>query len=258
MASGLKELLRQDRVLRIFCLGQLCSPKFVEIIALNGGFDAVWLDLEHGGLSIADIEGAARAARGAGIESFVRLAPTDYASVMRPLEAGAGGIMAAQVRSARQTEEIVRWTKFHPRGIRGINNTGFDGAYGTTPLAEYLRESNARTFIAVQIENQDALEEVEGIAAVPDIDLLFIGPADLSQALGVPGEWEHPLLWKAIERVARAARTGGVAWAILPPSVEIARRCVQLGCRMLSVGIDVWSVQRGLKSFLTEFADVAH
>jgi 2-dehydro-3-deoxyglucarate aldolase/4-hydroxy-2-oxoheptanedioate aldolase len=256
MASGLKELLRQERVLRIFCLGQLCSPKFVEIIALHGGFDAVWLDLEHGGLSIADIEHAARAARGAGIESFVRLAPTDYASVMRPLEAGAGGIMAAQVRSARQTEEIVRWTKFHPRGIRGINNTGFDGAYCTTPLAEYLQESNSRTFIAVQIENQDAVEEVEGIAAVPDIDLLFIGPADLSQALGIPGEWEHPLLWKAIERVARAARSGGVAWAILPPNVEIARRCVQLGCRMLSVGIDVWAVQRGLKAFLTEFGNV--
>jgi 4-hydroxy-2-oxoheptanedioate aldolase len=253
MAPGLKELLKQDRVLRIFCLGQLCSPKFIEIIALQGGYDAVWLDLEHGGLSMADIEQAARAARGAGIESFVRLAPTDYASVMRPLEAGAGGIMAAQVKSARQTEEIVRWAKFHPRGIRGINNTGVDGAYGVTPLAEYLRERNARTFIAIQIENAEAVEDVEAIAAVADVDLLFVGPADLSQALAVPGQWDHPLLWKAIERVARAARTRGLAWSILPPSVEHARRAVQMGCKMLSVGIDVWTVQRGLKSFLSEF-----
>ena len=86
------------------------------------------------------IQQAARAARGAGLDSFVRLAPTDYATVMRPLEAGAGGIMAAQVRSARQTEQIVQWAKFHPRGLRGINNSGIDGAYGTIPFAELTKE----------------------------------------------------------------------------------------------------------------------
>jgi 2-dehydro-3-deoxyglucarate aldolase/4-hydroxy-2-oxoheptanedioate aldolase len=256
MPSGLRALLRQERVFRIFCLGQLCSPKVVEIIALHGGYDAVWIDLEHGGLSGADVEQAARAARGFGLETFVRLAPTDYASVMRPLEAGAGGIMAAQVRSALQTEEIVRWAKFHPRGIRGINNTGVDGRYGITPFVDYLQEQNDKSFIAIQIENSAAVEDVEAIAAVPDIDMLFVGPADLSQSLGIPGEWNHPLLWQAIERVAEAARNAKVAWSILPPNAEYAARCVKLGCRVLSTGIDVWALQRGLRSFLDEFASV--
>src|SRR6516162_149261 len=157
----LKSLLAEGKLIKVFGLGQLCHPKIVEIIGLHGGYDAVWLDQEHAGLSIEQIENASRAARVTGLDSFVRLAPTDYATVMRPLEAGAGGIMAAQIRSARQAEEIVQWAKFHPRGIRGINNTGVDGQYGKTPLGEYLRDANANTFVAVQIENLDAVEDVE-------------------------------------------------------------------------------------------------
>src|SRR5262249_15599216 len=168
--------------------GQLCGPKFVEMLALFGNYDAVWLDQEHGSLSMEQLEHAIRAARAGGIETFVRLAPTDYAAVMRPLEAGAGGIMAAQVRSGRQTGESVQWSKFHPRGMRGINNTGFDGRYGMTPLAEYMHEANANTFVAIQIEHVDAVEDVERIAAVKDVDLLFVGPADLSQSMGIPAE----------------------------------------------------------------------
>src|SRR5437773_11522255 len=151
MGGRLKELLANGKLVRVFCLGHLCDPKLVEIIGLHGGYEAVWLDQEHCALTLEQIQQAARAARGSGLDSFVRLAPTDYATVMRPLEAGAGGIMAAQVRSARQTEQIVQWAKFHPRGLRGINATGFDGRYGTLAMPEYLRRANAETLIAIQI-----------------------------------------------------------------------------------------------------------
>src|SRR5437773_5339727 len=157
MAVRLKQSLAQGKLVRVFALGQLCSPKLVEMLGFQGCWDAVWLDQEHAGLTIAQIEEAARAARGAGLDSFVRLAPTDYATVMRPLEAGAGGVMAAQVRSARQTEEVVQWAKFHPRGLRGVNATGFDGRYGTLAMPEYLRRANAETLIAIQIEHVDAV-----------------------------------------------------------------------------------------------------
>jgi len=226
-----------------------------EIIGLQGGYDAVWLDQEHCALTLAEIQQTNRAARSVGLDSFVRLAPTDYATVMRPLEAGAGGVMAAQVRSAHQAEEIVQWAKFYPRGLRGINNSGIDGGYGTIPFADYLRKANAETFIAIQIEHVDALEEVDHIAAVKDVDVLFVGPADLSQSMGLPGEWNHPLMWKALERVAEAAKTHGIHWAILPPDPIYARRCVELGCRMLSLGLDVWAVQKGLKVFRQEYEE---
>jgi 2-keto-3-deoxy-L-rhamnonate aldolase RhmA len=258
MGTRLKELLAQGRLARVYGLGQLCHPKFIETIGLQGGHHAVWLDQEHAGLSLAQIEEGARAARASGLDSFVRLNATDYAAVMRPLEAGAGGIMAAQVRSAREAEQIVQWAKFHPRGLRGVNGSGFDGGYGSRPLAEYLRQANAETFLAIQIEHVDALNEVEQIAAVPDVDVLFIGPADLSQSMGIPGQWDDPRLWQAIERVAQTARAHGIHWAILPPTPAIARRCVDLGCRMLSLGIDMWTIHQGLRSYREVFADIFH
>src|SRR5215471_11335924 len=152
----LKSLLASGKLIKVFGLGQLCHPKIVEIVGLYGGYDAVWLDQEHAGLSIEQIENASRAARVTGLDSFVRLAPTDYATVMRPLEAGAGGIMAAQVRGARQAHEVVQWAKFHPLGLRGLNGTGVDGRYGTLPTTTYLERANAESFIAIQIEHTDA------------------------------------------------------------------------------------------------------
>ncbi len=253
MGARLKELLGQGKLVKVFGLGQLCHPKVVEIIGMHGGYDAVWLDQEHAGISVAQIEHACLAARAAGLDSFVRLAPTDYATVMRPLEAGAGGIMAAQVRGAAQAADVIRWAKFHPAGLRGVNGTGVDGRYGTLPMAAYLARANAETFIAIQIEHVDAVREVERIAALPGIDVLFIGPADLSQSMGLAAQWEHAEVWQAIERVARSARDAGIHWAILPRDAAYARRCVDLGCRMLSLGLDVWAVQRGLASYLEEF-----
>jgi 2-dehydro-3-deoxyglucarate aldolase/4-hydroxy-2-oxoheptanedioate aldolase len=257
MGKRLKDALGQGRLVRVFYLGQLCSPAMVEVIGQHGGFDAVWLDHEHVGITMREVAGACLAARATGIDSFVRLAATDYATVMRPLEAGADGIMAAQVRTVDETEQIIQWSKFHPRGQRGVNGTGVDGRYGTMPLPEYFKQANDQSFVAIQIENTDAVDNVEKIAAVKDVDVLFIGPADLGQSMGLVGDWDHPRVWQAIERVAKAARNAGIHWAILPRSLDYARRCVDLGCRMLSIGIDVWALQRGLKSILAEYESLS-
>jgi 2-keto-3-deoxy-L-rhamnonate aldolase RhmA len=255
MGAHLKAMLKQDRLVKVFALGQFCSPKFVELVGYLGGFDAVWLDQEHVGLTMPQIEEGTRAARAVGLDSFVRLPATDYATVMRPLEAGAGGVMASMVRSAREVEDLLRWAKFHPRGQRGVNGSGADGRFGTMSLLEYFRRANENTVVGVQIEHADAVEEVERIAAVPDVDFLFIGPADLSQSMGIPCQWEHPRLWQAIERVARAAQAHRVPWAILPLAPAHARRCVEMGCRMLSVGLDAWAITKGVKAFQDEYAE---
>jgi 2-dehydro-3-deoxyglucarate aldolase/4-hydroxy-2-oxoheptanedioate aldolase len=253
MGKQLKALLAQNKLTRVFCLGQLCHPKFVEILGMHGGYDAVWLDQEHAGLSTAQIEQSALAARAVGLDSFVRLAPTDYATVMRSLEAGAGGIMAAQIKSAAEAEQVLQWAKFHPRGQRGVNGSGVDGRYATVPLLEYMKRANDETFVAIQIEHYGAVDEVEKIAAIKDVDCLFIGPADLGQSMGLVGDWDHPKIWQSIERVAKAAHANGIHWAILPRTAAYAKRCVDLGCKMVSIGIDTWAIQRGLKAFLTEF-----
>jgi 4-hydroxy-2-oxoheptanedioate aldolase len=248
-------LAEPGRLIRVFALGQLCHPKLVELVGFRGGFDAVWLDQEHVGLTIPQIEEASRAARSVGLDSFVRLNATDYATVMRPLEAGAGGVMASMIRSADEAEDVLRWARFHPAGGRGVNGTGVDGRYGSLPGSEYFRKANAEIIVAIQIEHRDGLEEVETIAGLPGLDLLFVGPADLSQSLGVPGEWNHPRMWAALERVARAAAANNVPWAVLPCDPTYARRCVDLGCRMLSLGIDMIFFQRGLTDYKAEYAE---
>jgi 4-hydroxy-2-oxoheptanedioate aldolase len=255
MPSRLKVLLGQGKLVRVFALGQLCSPKLVELVGHVGGFEAIWLDQEHVGLTLPQIEDASRAARCVGLDSFVRLPATDYATVMRPLEAGAGGVMASMVRTAAEVENLVRWARFHPKGCRGVNGTGADGRFGGMPLLDYFATANAETVVGVQIEVADAVSNVEEITRVADVDFLFVGPADLSQSLGIPAQWEHPKLWQAIERVASVCARRKIPWAVLPMGPAFARRCVELGCRMLSVGIDAWAVRYGLKAMQEEYAE---
>ncbi len=243
----IKQLLAEGKVVRGFAVGQLFSPKLIEIVGEHGGFDALWLDAEHAGLSMRDVELAVMAARGYALDHFVRLPATDYASVMRPLEAGAGGLMFSMVRSAEEAEKAVRWAKFWPRGERGLNGGNRDGRYGLDPLADYMARVNSELFLGVQIETAEALESVAEIAAVPDVDLLFVGPSDLSQVLGVPGQFEHPRCLAAIERLARACADAGKPWGVFSRGPEYAQRMRELGCKLFILASDLQAVHGGLR-----------
>src|SRR5262249_36165288 len=160
------------QVVRLFGVGQLLSPKLIEIVGEHGDFDALWLDAEHAGIGMKEIEIATLAAKAYGMDHFVRLPATDYASIMRPLEAGAGGgggggVMVSMARSPAEAEQAVRWAKFWPRGERGMNGGNRDGRFGLTPIAEYAPRANAETFIGIQIETASAIESIAEIAAVP-------------------------------------------------------------------------------------------
>ena len=180
----------------------------------HGEFDALWLDFEHAGIRMKEIELATMAAKAYGMDHFVRLPATDYASVMRPLEAGAGGLMISMVRSASGAEQAVRWAKFWPRGERGLNGGNRDGRFGLTPLPEYMAAANASTFLGIQIETAGALAGAAAIAAIPDVDLLFIGPSDLSQVLGVPGDFDNSRCLEAIETIARTCAEANKPWGV--------------------------------------------
>ena len=250
---NLRSMLKSRPMVRCCAFGQLCSPKLIEIVGHLGAFDAVWLDQEHAGLTTAQIEEGSRAARSVGLPAFVRLPATDYASVMRPLEAGASGIMASMVRSAAEVRNIVQWAKFFPAGGRGVNGTGVDGGYGQYPAASYFSASNETTFVAIQIEHKDAVDQVDEIASIPGVDLLFVGPADLSQSMGLPGEWQHPRVIAALEKVSIASKAHGVAWGILPRDKAHADQCRAMGCQLFSIGMDVWFFQLGLREYISRW-----
>jgi 4-hydroxy-2-oxoheptanedioate aldolase len=250
----IKQLLADNQVVRVFALGQLLSPKLVEIVGEHGQFDALWLDAEHAGIDMKDIELATLAAKAYGMDHFVRLPATDYASVMRPLEAGAGGLMISMVRSAEDAEKAVRWSKFWPRGERGLNGGNRDGRFGLTPLPEYTEAANASSFLGIQIETAGALANAAAIAAVPDVDLLFIGPSDLSQVLGVPGDFENPRCLEAIGTIARVCEQAGKPWGVFSRGPEYAERMRAMGCRLFVLAADIHMMHTGIRAAKERYA----
>jgi 4-hydroxy-2-oxoheptanedioate aldolase len=250
----IKAMLSEGKVVRVFGTGQLISPKLIEIVGEHGDFDALWLDQEHGGLTMKDIEWATMAARAYGMDHFVRLPATDYASIMRPLEAGAGGVMISMVKSPAEVEQAVRWAKFHPRGERGVNGGNRDGRFGLVPLAEYTARANAETFLGVQIETAGALEAVAEIAAIPDVDLIFVGPSDLSQVLGCTGDFENPKCLEAIQGIAKASAGAGKPWGVFSRGPAYADRMREWGCQLFVLGADIHVVHAGIRDVKARYS----
>jgi 2-dehydro-3-deoxyglucarate aldolase/4-hydroxy-2-oxoheptanedioate aldolase len=250
----IKELLVSGGTVRLFGTGQLISPKLIEIVGLHGGFDGLWLDFEHAGFSMKDIELATMAANAYGIDHFVRQPATDYGAIMRSLEAGANGVMVSMVRGVEDAEQAVGWSKFHPRGERGMNGGNRDGKYGLTPMPEYVKEANAKTFVGIQIETRGAIDAAKEIAMIPDVDLLFVGPADISQVLGVPGDFENPKCLDAIEGIARACAEAGKPWGVVPRGPEYAARMAAWGCKMFVFGFDIHVVHAGIRAAKDRYA----
>ena len=250
----IKQMLSEGKLVRVFGMGQLLSPKLIEILGEHGEFDALWLDFEHAGLTMKEIELATMAARSYGIDHFVRLPATDYATVMRPLEAGAGGVMISMVRSPADVEQAVRWAKFWPRGERGLNGGNRDGKFGLTPIAEYTARANAETFIGVQIETAGALASLSEIAAVPDVDLLFVGPSDLSQVLGVTGDFDHPKCMNAIETIAQASADAKKPWGIFSRGPDYVTKMQSWGCQLFVLAADLHVVHAGIRAIKERYA----
>jgi len=242
-----RDSLAAGELVRVFAFGRMADPVTIDLFGLAGGFHGFWLDQEHCGLTYRQIETAAVSARANGFDCFVRMAPTDYALVTQNLEAGAGGVMAAQIRSAEHAEQFVTWAKFAPRGMRGMNTSGRDGDYTHKSQQQFARDANRDQFLAMQIETLGALEEADAIAAIDGVDVLFVGPSDLSQALGVLGQFSHPRLLEALDRVSAACRRHGKHWGTVAPTQEYTRRCYDMGCRMLSLSTDVVALRQGIE-----------
>jgi 4-hydroxy-2-oxoheptanedioate aldolase len=254
--KSLKQRLAEGETVNVFAVSRVFHPNMIEMFAIHGGFHGFWIDDEHAGFSTHQVETAAAFGRANGLDCFVRIPPTDYALVTRCLESGAGGVMAAQINSAEQAEEFVQWTKFHPRGRRGLNAGGFDGRFGNLPPAEFCRKANEESFLAIQIETQQAVEECDEIAAIDGVDLLFVGPSDLSQAFGVTGDFLHESCLDAIDKVAAACNKHGKSFGAVTTTPEHAQMLVEKGCRMLSPTNDVRTFNAGIKSVKQTFANL--
>lgn len=214
------------------------SPAAVEVLG-ELGFDFVWIDLEHGGPSPWDgdrLEALARAAELADTEILLRVPNPDPGMVRKALDAGIRNVFVSRVESAAEVRDVVAAANFEYDG--GPGERGLAGPrasrYGTTD--DYVGTEDAETFVGVTIETASALDELDEILSVPDLGFAFLGPNDLSVALGHPGELDHPEVEAAVEEASETALSTDVAVGGLSFGMDDAVEKVEDGYRILHVG----------------------
>jgi 2-dehydro-3-deoxyglucarate aldolase/4-hydroxy-2-oxoheptanedioate aldolase len=175
---------------------------------------------------------------------------------MRPLEAGCSGVMIAQVRSMEEVRKGVAWAKYPPAGIRGVFGGNVEARFGQIGLAAHVAAANRDRWVAIQIETPEAAVAVDEIAALDGVDLLFVGPADLSVTLGVPGEFQHPKCVDVLEKTSAACKKHGKSWGTLSRDVEHAKKCRALGCQLFSIFGDLDCVALGLRAIEQKFPEL--
>jgi 4-hydroxy-2-oxoheptanedioate aldolase len=210
------------------------DPSVVETLGAVG-FDLVVVDLEHGELGVHHLPDLLRAAAATGTASLVRASHLEAAQIGKVLDAGPDGVVVPNVTCAAEAEAIVRAAHYPPLGTRGAAPTGRAPAYGATPFASYRRRVEAEVVVVVQVEGPEGLERVDEILGVEGVDVMFIGPFDLSQHIGVPGETDHPEVVAAMERIAAAAARRGMATGTWAADAKAARRWAEAGVRLVTV-----------------------
>jgi 4-hydroxy-2-oxoheptanedioate aldolase len=251
--SVIRKKLRDNQPVLVTTL-HFPVPSLFELASLMG-FDGLWLDMEHHSHSVELAEGLIRAARVGGADIIARPAKGEFMRMGRMLEAGAKGIIYPRCDDAAEAAEVVRWAKFPPLGRRGVDGGNADMPYCSMPLAQYVKEANEQTFIVIQIEEETALEHVEEIAAVEGVDVIFLGPGDFSVISGYPGEFNHPRIIQATERIAAAARRCGKHWGRpVIESTEEAQLYLSMGARFLANGCDLLLVKQGLERIQQGFS----
>jgi len=223
----------------------IADPRAVEIVGA-AGFDAVWTCMEHVPNTLHDVENQIRAAKIFDMDTIVRVPRGSYSDLLRPLEMDAAAIMVPHVMGAADARQVARQTKFHPVGRRPLDGGGADAGYCALPVPDYIRQANEQRLTIVQIEDPEPMAELDEIAAIEGIDMLFFGPGDFSHGLGVPGQVDDPRIDTARRQVADAARRHGKLAGTVG-SVDTFARLVELGYRLINLADDV----RGLGQFFT-------
>jgi len=216
------------------CFTTIPAPIAVECAAL-AGFDFVIIDAEHGTVDLETMENMLRAAEAFDCVALVRIAVNEPQVILRYLDAGAMGVQMPQIQSAVEAKKVVDAVKYRPLGKRGLAAIRA-ARYGVgVPLARYVQEANEETLVVVHVETPEAVAEVEAMARVPGVDVVFVGPTDLSYSLGYPGDPMRPEVQSVIDQVFKAVRAAGKIPGIWAGSPEAAHSYISRGARYIAV-----------------------
>jgi 2-dehydro-3-deoxyglucarate aldolase/4-hydroxy-2-oxoheptanedioate aldolase len=216
-------------------------------IIAEAGADFVVFDMEHTGWSTETLKLLFATCGGTNLVPMVRVPATQYHLIARALDVGARGIMVPMVESEQQAQVLVQSAKYPPVGRRGAAFGVAHDDYSGGDVAEKMRSANAQGLLIAQIETVAGVEQVDRIAALDGIDVLWIGHFDLTNSLGIPGQFEHPDYLSAVERVLGACREHGKVAGFMVGSAEEGRAKLAQGFRCLAYWGDLWIYQQALR-----------
>jgi len=227
------------------------DPAFVEA-AGYAGYDFVLLDMEHGPGTFENLQNLIRAANVAGVCPVVRVPRGSDIWIDQALDVGAGGIMIPQIDTAEQAKAAVAAAKFAPRGNRGTCRFVRSACYGGMPGAEYFQQAQD-TVVIVQAEGRKAVENLDEILSVEGIDIVFVGPYDLSSSLGLIGQINHPKVMECIQEICDRAAVKGVKVGCFADNVHSAKRLREMGVKFLGYSCDTAIFQNAAAADVAEF-----
>jgi len=228
----------------------LSSNYSVEVIA-GAGFDWLLIDTEHSPNDLESVLAQLQAAAPYPTHPIVRVPWNDMVTIKRYLDIGTQTLLIPFVQNAEEAREAVAATRYPPAGVRGVAGTTRATRFGR--IKGYPQRANEEVCVLVQVETQQALDEIEAICAVDGVDGVFIGPADLHASLGFLGETANAAVLPKIEDAITRIRNGRKAAGILTPDEKLARRYLELGARFVAVGADVGILARGADALAAKF-----
>lgn len=235
----LRDALRGDRLVLCLALLNARTPD-VPAVAAACGYDAVYVDLEHTSCSLETAGMLCVSALGAGISGLVRVPSHDPSVIARVLDGGAVGVIVPHVNSAHEARAIVDAARFPPVGHRSISGPNAVSGYVPRAATELTAELERHTVVAVMVETPDAVAACDQIAAVDGVDMILLGPSDLTAEMGIHGQYENEHFHRAVDSVAAACRAHGVALGVAGiKSLDLLERYTGLGLRFISAGTDV-------------------
>ncbi|PWU29352.1 MULTISPECIES: 4-hydroxy-2-oxoheptanedioate aldolase [unclassified Pseudomonas] len=229
----------------------LADPYCAELAA-NAGFDWLLLDGEHAPNDLRSLLGQLQAVAPYPAQPIIRPVVGDTALIKQLLDIGAQTLLVPMVDTAGQAAELVRAMRYPPFGVRGVGSA-LARASRWNSIPGYLDEADAQMCLLVQVENLEGLANLDAIAAVDGVDGVFIGPADLSAAMGHRGNPGHPDVQAAIEDAIVRIQRAGKAAGILSADEKLARRYLELGAKFVAVGVDTSLLMRSLRELAGRF-----
>ena len=237
--------LRAGHAARIFETDDFLPA--VPKLAAAFGYDGVWVDGEHRTFDPRETQMMIGFHHLADIDCIYRPPARDRTTLTRLLDAGATAVMVPLVNTAEEARQLVQATKFPPLGDRGYNGDSLDADFGLVSRKEYLAHAASETCLVVQIETPEAVANADAIAAVPGVDVLFLGPADLSLRLPTSGSYHDPLFVEAQAQVAAAAMRHRKAWGRPSRDPDDIQSLLAAGARFVQYGTSSQAILRHLR-----------